>query len=254
MFDLSAFQFSELHTVDESSFSVKPKTGSVKNEAASMSDSKGSKGTLAELAKDRAALRAAAQALAATIVPPGQISWDEANGYMARIANLFSGEPRVDVELSLAIWGSVNGVGGEDDFGTKPAIVVGSTTVAATDVFGKIVPTGVQGRARQFMSAYFEKDMPAVLDAFPELHDMLAPRVAKAGLNKGQTLQVIDFVKGVTSSTVGLSGDRAAAKARLVSLKSTSGRSPGGAPPPAVTEVLSGGSSNRYQEPHSSLY
>jgi hypothetical protein len=189
------------------------------------------------LVSDRAKLRAAVQKAVAASSLPGQVSMDQANGWMAEIANLFSGVDRGDVEVALCVWGILHGVGGEDDFATKPPVVAGGKTVAATAVFGKIVPVGVEGKARQFMSTFFESMVPAVLEADPGLQDALAPRCAKAGLSRGQAAQVVDFVRGVQPETAGLNVDRQRAKAVLIAAKNRGGRSPGGPVSPVVEDL-----------------
>lgn len=196
--------------------------------------------SLKDLVKDASALRAAVARAAAANPLPVQVSQDQADQWMAKIYNLFTGVDSSEVDIALCYWSMVNGVGGEDDFSTKPPIVAGGISVPATQVFGDIVPVGIEGTARKFASTMFESYVPAVLKAYPELQTALSHRTAKAGLSHGQGGQVIDFVKGVTSATVGLSGDRNAAKQRLIAMKKAGGLSPG-TTAPKVPEVVDEG-------------
>jgi len=190
------------------------------------------------LIRDRTELRRVALQVATSVAAPGQMSTDEAGDYMAKIANLFTGVDRGEVEVGLCIWGMLNGTGGLDDYAGKPSIEIGGKEVPATVVFGEILPVGRAGKPRQFFSTMFEHSVPRLLDALPELHDMMASRVAKAGLERGQTLAMIDFVKGVTSSTAGLGRTRQGAKDVLIYRRAARGGQPAvHVPEPTVVDL-----------------
>lgn len=177
--------------------------------------------SLADLLANQEALTAAVKEVRERVAPPGYMFTDEAEEYMAEIANLFKGENRNTIELTLCVWGMLNGTGGTDDYSTKPPVIVGAHEVSATAIFGTIIPIGAQGKVRQFFATQFEKHVPKILAAMPELHTQLAPRVAKAGLAPGQTLLAIDFVKGGTPETVGSGSTRSRVKESLLARRLT---------------------------------
>jgi hypothetical protein len=134
--------------------------------------------------------------LSSTVTVPGYMSLDEANRHFAAIRNLFPGVESVALELALAAWCIVNDVGGTQNFDTKPPIECGGYAIPATSVFGAIVPTGVEGKARQFAATKLEDAALLVLKHSPEVRVGLGPRLAEAGLSVGQEAAVVSFLKG----------------------------------------------------------
>lgn len=174
--------------------------------------------TLAELvaAGDIKALRAAASEAADHINAPGQMSVDDANTYMAEIKNLFPGVDGVQVEIALAMWAALHDVGGTQDFSSKDPIVAGSISVPATRVFGGVVPVDNRGLPRKFCSTRFEGVVGALLNADPTFRQKLTPKAIRAGLQPGDELKVVSYVRGVTPATVSGGGDRQMAKDMLL--------------------------------------
>jgi len=164
---------------------------------------------------DDRALQAAADRVRSTVAP-GQISVDEAKRYFAQVANLFAGVDRLELELALFSWGALHGTGSKTDYSKAEPIVAGGVTVKATQVFGGVFPIDDRGLARRAFSTMFELKAERYLAALPELGRMLAARAARAGRPGASPLVLLDFVKGVTASTLGDSGTRQAMKDELL--------------------------------------
>jgi len=192
-----------------------------KSESAASNVLVGLRGKTKELAELAASLRK-------DLTPPGHMQADKALAYMARVYALFSGASEAEVQLGLGAWACVHDVGGTQDFTGKPPVVVKGIAVAATEIFGKIIPVTNEGEPRQFCATMFEEAIDVILEAHPDIRVMLAQRCAKAGLGSAANpKEVVSFVKGVTITTTGSVAVRAGAKSNLLS-QSSSPR-PGGA-------------------------
>jgi hypothetical protein len=132
------------------------------------------------------------------------------------MAGLFPGVKRLEVDLALFAWGVLNGTGSNTDYTNAPPITAGGISVPATRVFGEILPLDSRGVPRKVFSTYFEGDSVRYLDAFPEFVPMLAARAAKAGQPGSPPILHVDFVRGVTASTMGNSLSRLAGKDNLL--------------------------------------
>lgn len=149
------------------------------------------------------------------LTPPGHMPIDQAKKYMAQIVTLFA-QDEVRVMLAIAGWAALHDIGSVQDFSTKPPIVCGSVSKAATEVFGGIVPVSADGEPRQFCAAMFEVHIGTVLKVFPQLKSMLATRSAEAGLASSDPKSVISYVRGVTAVTASGAVARSGAKSTLL--------------------------------------
>jgi len=166
---------------------------------------------------DLVALKAAAARVRGTLVPPGQVHPDVAADYMSKIANLFSGVDRTEIDMALFAWGALNGTGSETNYAQALPIEAGGKKVEATRVFGTILPVNAQGIPRKVFSTYFEKKAAVYLEVLPEIGDMLRNRAARAGIANAAPLLLIDFVKGVSAATAGDGMERQSVKDTLLS-------------------------------------
>jgi hypothetical protein len=168
------------------------------------------------LKNDKGAFEVLARTAGEAIPPPGYMQRDEAFRYLAQVYELFQGAERAAVEMALCQWCIRHDVGGTQDYVGKPPIVVGTLSVQAVEIFGKIIPTDSQGRARQFAATLFEKMVPLLLEADPSLRAALTPRALENGLTRGQELQVVSFLRGGKPGTQASSGVRYRVKQRNV--------------------------------------
>jgi len=121
------------------------------------------------------------------------------------------------VEMALFLWGALNGTGADTDYAHSPAIKAGGIAVPATAVFGGVLPVSEQGVPRKVFSSYFEEMAPVLVESLPAgFADKLAARAAKAGVHRGSTMSLIDFVKGVTYATAANGSTRQGAKDALL--------------------------------------
>jgi hypothetical protein len=190
-----------------------------------------SKSVISEMSADD--VQAMAAFFAESLTPPGHMQKDVAKAYMAKIVNLF-GMDEVKVRLAVAAWAAVHDVGSVQDFSTKPPVVCGTKEVAASEIFGSIIPVTAQGEPRQFCAVMFEEDIDTILKVFPQVATLLASRCAEAGLPTSDPKAVITFIRGVTPQTMGGNVARSQAKNALL-LKNN--RSAGGGGAAKVAEL-----------------
>lgn len=177
----------------------------------------GGGGSLADLLeRDSEAFKQLAESAGRDIPPPGYMSKDQAGRYMAQIRNLFPGADGNMVEMVLAKWVCLHDVGGVQDFTGKPPIVVGTHSVAATKIFGEIIPTDNRGLARQFCATRFEKVVDAILVACPDVRAGLTPKALECGLKRGDEGLVVSFKRGGLPGTADSRGLRSAARRRAL--------------------------------------
>lgn len=168
------------------------------------------------LRNDKDALLQAAQGVRGLLVAPGQMKKDDANAYFARISNLFSGVDRLTLDLALFGWAALHGTGADTNYAEAEPIEAGGVSHPATAVFGGIIPVDSRGYPRKAFSTYFEVNAVRYLEVLPELSTMLTSRAAKSGFPGAPPLMLIDFVKGVTASTIGDAGIRVSMKDNLL--------------------------------------
>jgi len=189
--------------------------GELFNEALEMSEEMSQVGPVGLGELNESKIAELASYFKGALTPPGHMSKDEANGYMKRVVDLF-GEDEIKVSLAVAGWAAIHDVGNVQDFSTKPPIVCGNKSVAATQVFGGIIPVSALGEPRQWCATMFEEHIDTVLKVFPQVKTILASRCAEAGLPASNPKAVITYLKGVTAATVGDSVTRANAKHNLL--------------------------------------
>jgi len=201
------------------------------------------------LRRDRAAFNELVRDAGRAVPAPGYMEREEALRYLSQIYGLFPGADRGKVEAVLCQWCIKHDTGGTQDYSGKPTINVGNFRVAATEVFGKVIPTDNRGYPRRFAAALFEEHVPAMLEADPELRAALTPRALAAGLQRGQEVLVVPFMRG------GKVGTQATTAARYM-VKERSMRVAGsGEPLPLpVQEVGRGGDGAVVDAPYHGLF
>lgn len=173
--------------------------------------STGGPGQLARLDAD--AIKSLAARCGNNIPAPGYMAQDDCKAYLAQIYNLFPGVDQVEVEMTLAKWCILHDVGGEQGHAEKPPIEAGGISVPANRVFGEVIPSDRRGLPRQFAATMFEKMVPVILDACPEIRAALTPRAIERGSRAGDEVFVVSFVKG---GVPGSTASHARAKAKRV--------------------------------------